>query len=380
MQNEDRTSALNKQYEDGLFRLIMSSAAEYEGEQLLKENSLNADATEDFLSEDKVRAFSKLLDSKLTKKKVPKSRRPWTILNRVAGFMLVTVLTFSTLMISVDAFRVRVLNFLINITPEATIFQLVDGSNSEDYGDATVDWTNSYVPTYIPEGFALIEEDWTASMKTVTFENKDEGLYFTFDEYLPGNAVNIDTENTEVMRQVLIDGHLGNLSVKDSITSIVWKLSDRLFLIQGTISAEEALKIAESVAFYEEMYYVPTPEDCGDATVDWTNSYVPTYIPDGFVVTQSMYTDKTKKIILRQVPDDTFIMYSEYSITMTLATDTEGASVIEPIIINECEGTLSIKGSIVTIVWKMDDRLFVVHSQTSKEEAIKIAEGVVFVD
>ncbi|GAB6173595.1 hypothetical protein JCM15765_30730 [Paradesulfitobacterium aromaticivorans] len=53
---------------------------------------------------------------------------------------------------------------------------------------------------------------------------------------------------------------------------------------------------------------------------------------------------------------------------------------MKPISINGHEGTLVVKKSMVTIVWEMDNHMFTVQAQTSEDTAVKIAEGVKYVD
>ena len=71
-----------------------------------------------------------------------------------------------------------------------------------------------------------------------------------------------------------------------------------------------------------------------------------------------------------------FLIYTEYTSANSIAVDTEIASSIEKVNINNQDGTLSVKDSIVSVVWVMDDHLFTVQGNLSNEEAIKIAEDV----
>jgi len=61
------------------------------------------------------------------------------------------------------------------------------------------------------------------------------------------------------------------------------------------------------------------------------------------------------------------------------ALDTENASVFETVNINEHQGTVVMKNSLVTIIWAMNDRMFMIREQIETDMAIKLAEGVKYV-
>ena len=74
-----------------------------------------------------------------------------------------------------------------------------------------------------------------------------------------------------------------------------------------------------------------------------------------------------------------FLIYTEYTSANSIAVDTENASSTEKVNINDQNGTISIKDSIVSVAWVMDDHLFTVQGNLSNEEAVKIAESVKFI-
>ncbi|KUO66016.1 MAG: hypothetical protein APF84_00265 [Gracilibacter sp. BRH_c7a] len=119
--------------------------------------------------------------------------------------------------------------------------------------------------------------------------------------------------------------------------------------------------------------------DSTSPPVSWTKAHVPTYIPDGYTVNRVIDHEFYKKIIFEN-EQGLFIFYSELGEGSNAAVDTENADVFETISINGHQGTLIEKNALVTIVWAMDNRMFIVQSQTSAETALKIAEGVKYVE
>ncbi|GAB6173596.1 hypothetical protein JCM15765_30740 [Paradesulfitobacterium aromaticivorans] len=76
-------------------------------------------------------------------------------LNRVAVAMLVVIVILFTTVASVQAVRVRVLNFLMDIQPKYTSFELKENDSGSGGRSPVVNWTKAYVPTYMPDGYKV---------------------------------------------------------------------------------------------------------------------------------------------------------------------------------------------------------------------------------
>lgn len=248
--SSDEIRRLNEKYEDGLFRLIMNNAAEQEGKLLYEENERLKNGPEYLPSQEDIKRFAKLLDSQLKKtKKTPKIHRVLKILSKTAAALIAIIVIFSAMMLTVQGFRVRVLNFLISIEPKYTSFQLEDNNADQDNRKLTVNWTNTYVPTYIPQGYEVANISYSESIKKIVFNNQDNNSTIIYTEYKSMNSVAIDTEDASLIETKNINGQDGTLIVKGSMTAVVWILDNHLYTVQGQISTEEAVKIAEGVKF-----------------------------------------------------------------------------------------------------------------------------------
>lgn len=248
MLSKDNIIRLNEDYEDALFRLVMSDAAEEDGKQFLEENeTLNANQTNS-PSAEHIKGFTKLLDSQLKKMKKAGRVHHFSALNKAAVAVLAIFLTFSSMMATVQAFRLSVLNFLISIEPKYTSYELQDDDQSGDKEKLIVNWTNSYVPSYTPEGYGVTEMSASDSLKKIVLENADSSKII-YTEYESDSSLSIDTEDASLIKTIKINGHDGTLSEKDSTTTVVWKMAGRLFVVQGQISKDEAIKIAENVKY-----------------------------------------------------------------------------------------------------------------------------------
>ena len=248
--NADRIRELNEQYEDALFRLIMNDAAENEGRLFFEENERLKNDPENLPSRKEIDRFARLVDLRLkATEKNQRNHRASKIFTRAAAAMLALVVMFSAMMLTVRAFRIQVLNFLISIEPEFTSFQLKDNSDNQNNGQLIVNWTNAYVPTYIPKGYEVSSISYSDSAKKIIFTKQEDDSSIVYTEYDTKNSIAVDTENASLVETVKINGQEGTLSVKDSITSVVWIKDNHLFTIQGQVSTDEAIKMAEGVRF-----------------------------------------------------------------------------------------------------------------------------------
>lgn len=104
-------------------------------------------------------------------------------------------------------------------------------------------WSGVYFPSFIPDGYSLTSLE--HQNRIATYENA-EGGFFRFTEYWPTESMKIDTENA-IERSVQIRGTNATLFKTEQIIYIIWNFEDRVFLINGTIDEDIAIKAAESV-------------------------------------------------------------------------------------------------------------------------------------
>ena len=242
---------LNEEYEDRLFKLIMNHAAEKNGKLVDQDiEQLNGDP-ENLPSQADIKRFSRLLDIHLKKMEnsQKKHRRP-RLISRIAVALMVIMVVFCGMMLTVQAFRVQVLNFLISIEPKYTSLQLIDNDAGQSNGELIVNWTNAYVPTYIPDGYEVSNFSYSESIKKIIFTRKDDdNAFIIYTEFGSMNSVAIDTEGASLTETISINGHNATLSVKNSVTSVAWSMDNHLYTIQGQISQDEAVKMAEGIKF-----------------------------------------------------------------------------------------------------------------------------------
>lgn len=250
--SSDEIKKLNEEYEEDLFQLIMNNAAAEEGKLLWEENERLKNDSEYMPSQEDIKKFTKLLDSHLRKAKHKRSiLRFSNMINRAAVAMLAIIIIFSTAMVTIQEFRIHVFNFLINIESKYTSYRLSGSDeNEQNKGMLAVNWTNAYVPTYAPEGYELTSVSSSDSLKKIIFTNKkNQALFVIYCNYNSSSSIAVDTENASLVKKIKINGEDGTLSVKDTLVTVAWKIDDHLLTVQGQLSTDEAIKLAENVIF-----------------------------------------------------------------------------------------------------------------------------------
>ena len=229
MRMDNRTGELLEQYEDALMALLMDEYAEANGAQLLEEyekaerNGAISDVPE--------KLDKKCMD--LIQRSYAKQRmrvRLGSIVEtskRLASISLVILGLCSVLVISVEAIRTPVVNYIIKHYEQLTTIDFDNsGSNStttptEEINEPQpMDRSKSPLVGMISDSYNLVRiSDKGARGLTCFYEDK-EGNTISFAVTPAEGMLNVDTENATVT-DVKLRGHSGMLIEKDGY-KIVW--------------------------------------------------------------------------------------------------------------------------------------------------------------
>lgn len=239
---------LYEEYEDSLFKLVMHNAAAKEGQLFMEEKARLKNDPEFQPSPAAVRKFSQQLDTHLKKQQAyARKQRILNTINKAAVAMVIMLVVLGSVVMTVEAVRVRVLNFVMDVEPEYMSFALKDN----DKGESTiVDWHKAYVPTFIPAGYELNAVTTGKYAKSIEFKNK-QGLLITYMELSESSKPQLDTENASTIETISINGHNGKLIVKESLVTVIWPMNDHMHIIRGQMEEGTAVKIAEGVKYID---------------------------------------------------------------------------------------------------------------------------------
>lgn len=252
MKNNDISMTRRTLYEDNLFREAAKEAARIEGERLLRENTELGPEIEG-ISIEKQREFRRSLEKAFRdKKRRAKRKTSMAVAKRAAIIVLVLSAMLTVSLITSEAFRVKFLNFFMEINPEYTEFWLEDHNenrNTDELENQYVDWSDAYAPTYIPEGYWVESAENGNSIKAILFINND-GKIINYAQYSEGASFHYDTEDAD-LQDITINGAEGKIIIKESNYSIIWNQDNSIFVVLTQINKEETLKIAESIKFFK---------------------------------------------------------------------------------------------------------------------------------
>ena len=151
----------------------------------------------------------------------------------------------TTAFASSETFRVRVFSMFAEDHGQYTAIGLRE--DEQKAFDVPNGWEGMYYPTYIPDGFEVINvENLSEQIFLISFENKNNE-YLIFEEMSENNEMNVDTENAKVY-YTEIHGNTALVSVKTGVTIVTWNEQNRMFsvIIDGE-AEKDALKVAKSV-------------------------------------------------------------------------------------------------------------------------------------
>jgi len=151
----------------------------------------------------------------------------------------------TTAFASNETFRVRVFSMFAEDHGQYTAVRLQE--DKQKAFDVPAEWEGMYYPTYIPDGFDVVNvENLSGQIFLISFENQN-GEYLIFKEMTEDTESNIDTENAQVY-YTEIHGNTAMVSVKEDVTIVAWNEKDRIFavIVDGEVE-EGALEVAKSV-------------------------------------------------------------------------------------------------------------------------------------
>lgn len=251
-------NTLREEYEEALIKLAMSSFAEREGQRLMQENeALKNDPFYQPSAEAK-RKFKRTINRHYYKQKTKNFMQDsYQHLNKVAIVFLIAIILLATSVLTVEAVRVKVLNFFVNVQEEYTEIRLKEKSGEPSFGEEDImggknvpsNWKNAYAPSAIPAGYSINNSVNDGNFKTIEYANdrNEMIIYQQFDEEIVSN---IDTEKADSIEQITVQGHKGLLVNKGGKRTITWSNDAKVFLIitkASNLQEEDIIKMAESV-------------------------------------------------------------------------------------------------------------------------------------
>lgn len=126
---------------------------------------------------------------------------------------------------------------------------------------------------------------------------------------------------------------------------------------------------------YTELILQPDGTNTDDSELLLSGLYEPKYVPDGFEV-KSLAFNSVQSDIFYENNKEQYMHFFVYTVYSKTHIDTENADKIETIKINGGDGLLVVEGETVTLTWQGKNCYFLLITNISESETVKIAESV----
>jgi len=169
---------------------------------------------------------------------------------RAAIFLIVIISGFALTTLGVEAFRLRLFNFVTEIKDQYTKIELRENNGPQEESTG-LDLENTLFPGYMPMDYTLTESQEFGTMRIMHFSN-NEGKVIEIAQSPISTSFQVDTENA-VTSDVEINNVKGILVVKGNMRSLIWTIDQMALYIIGELNEAEIIKIAESITFKEKI-------------------------------------------------------------------------------------------------------------------------------
>ena len=156
----------------------------------------------------------------------------------VAIFFLVLVIASGITIFSVEAWRIKLMNFIIDTKQTHSDINFSEDNNGDTYTSDEISLG------YIPEGFKLEKSDVRKTRVYLMFKGEDR--YFAFSMNDINGSMGIDTENASV-KKIMINGQEAIYSSNDNVNILVWHDENFSYKLSGKIEEKEIVRIAEKI-------------------------------------------------------------------------------------------------------------------------------------
>ena len=242
-----RQELLVEQYEDALFALVMDKVAEVEGQKAIEENQRLKASGEVVIPEELNRRCKQTIRCKTAEKHLKRYGKGFgKVLNKVAIVALMALLLFTTAFATSESFRVKTLNFVMEVFDDRTEIKFVPKDTAADspaVPEITAGW--------LPEGFELTREESAGASRLYAYGIPGERACISVNIMeMTSVSMVLDTEDANSISQQ-VQGEDAIMVDKGNIKQLAWKLhADENWyccVITENISEEDMLKFAENI-------------------------------------------------------------------------------------------------------------------------------------
>ena len=170
-----------------------------------------------------------------------RNKRVRNVMIKIAAGIGITLIISSATIMSVKAWRVKVIDYFSYKGEISTDIQIIDKNEEvEDNIDETV-----LLPSYIPEGYKLEQTHYLENLMITKFLNKNDSM-IEIKQYTDKNSIEMDSEETEYIN-IDILGADGFYFETKGYTTLFFIYDEFGFSFFGEVSIDELVKMADSL-------------------------------------------------------------------------------------------------------------------------------------
>lgn len=236
---------LYEQYNDALFRLLMHSVAQHQGQQYQEENQA-LKAQEGGPSETAKRRCLRTISLQVRRGHARAAARTASrVLSKAAVVMLLVISCLTAAFAVSPVFRSDALRWAVATFGDHAEYRFNQTEGGVQYQGIEVGW--------LPEGYELVES--RATNRTILRRYTKSGadmkqrIDIRIMDFSDEGVFKIDTEADEVY-QVLVQNTLATVIERDNSVQLIWMYPESnciIMLCGDNISTETALRIAQSI-------------------------------------------------------------------------------------------------------------------------------------
>lgn len=228
---------MDEKAKENIFDAFIRSAIQEDIESNHLNKEIPDDTTEHIFSDTFEKKMKKLI--KEQRRQAGRARRKHMV-HRIGGMAAGIVLISGILVTNVDALRVPLSDFFLDVKDKYTDIVL----SRQIHYDIS-DKLQKYMPEYMPEGFVITNVVEQTDEVSVTCEN-DGGAFYVLDFWMTVQDASTDTEDA-LSEKLILQGAPAMVVQKGDRTYITWMPNEHQYYLAGQITKEEGIRILESV-------------------------------------------------------------------------------------------------------------------------------------
>lgn len=236
---------LYEQYNDALFRLLMHSVAQHQGQQYQEENQA-LKAQEGGPSETAKRRCLRTISRQVRRGHARAAARTASrVLSKAAVVMLLVISCLTAAFAVSPVFRSDALRWAVATFGDHAEYRFNQTEGGVQYQGIEVGW--------LPEGYELVESDAPDRVILRRYIKSSSGVKSSIDvraiSFFDEGVFKVDTEADQIY-QVSVQNTLATVIQKEECVQIIWmypKSNCIVTLYGDNISTETALRIAQSI-------------------------------------------------------------------------------------------------------------------------------------